>query len=246
MSGLGLGLAIGSVALGSSAGASSVASSGQDLVRSSNFSKPKNKDYVSFNVPFDTAVQKKKTEYRPILEVPLDYDIYLDSSSLHWYLVVHCQMGDFPYISFEITTDKTLTLIPTMRIIWKDNTEDHHNACGYLKIGTAVEPLGSVFTAIAGGGGVRDIMLAFAGINMTKKGTIKTTMRKLSELAEKIRQEMGIYKLISNNCQHFCNNFLLALGLPTTTTTTTNLGLSHNTSVDNVDNIFEVVEDLKV
>ena len=227
---LAIGLGISS-SVGASSGSSSVG--GENLVRSSNYAKQKAKDYVSFDAPFNEAVATTEVQYTTVLDAPMNYDIYLDSSCLHWYLVVHSNMegANFPYITFEITTDKTLKLIPTMRIIHNENEQNYHAIAIFRDAARAVER----------GGSVAELMLKFSGFNMEKQGTVNTTMRKLSELAERIRQEMGTYRLLSNNCQHFCNTFLKALDLPTTATTT-NL-LSSDTSIDQLEDLFEVINE---
>lgn len=60
-------------------------------------------DYKPLNMPFPEAVEQPILQYKPILDVPMDYDIYLDSISLHWSVIVRANapIGNFPYVSLE-------------------------------------------------------------------------------------------------------------------------------------------------
>lgn len=156
------------------------------------------------NVPFTEAVKDPLLEYKPILDVPMDYDIYLDSSALHWYLVVRGNLpkSNFPYVTFEITTDEYYSsIIPEMRLINPEKEEENlYHSSGIVC-------------------SMADYVYRFSGCYMTKKGKVHATMRELSEIAEGVRQNMGNYSLFSKNCQVFCNEFLKKHGLPTTPTT---------------------------
>ena len=50
-------------------------------------------------------------------------------------------------------------------------------------------------------------------------GDYHGSLQDLCETADDIVTEMGKYSLLSNNCQHFCNNLLKRLRLPTFDTT---------------------------
>ena len=186
-------------------------------------------DYISIvNVSFTEAVKHPISQYKPILDDTLDYDIYLDSSSLHWAVVVRADapIGKFPYVTFEITQNNSWwstikgensTLIPVMRIIHPEKEKDDL----YQSSGIMCPTLkgASLVASMAGGGSIGQFMLRYAGCYLTKKGTVRTNMRELSEKAERIRQEKAIYNLYTYNCQDFANDLLKELGLPTTPTT---------------------------
>ena len=238
--------------------------------RSSSSSSNKDKEgkedenIVDFGSPFTKAILK--TPYKPILNVSGEYDIYLDTSGLHWYIMVRINMkdGDFPYVSLEITADKLFgsNLIPTMRSLEEINTGSSRETCfgcvsdnvaadvggiAGAALGVVGGPLGILLGYIAGRpvgvgvnagiqGGMRGVMLSFSGSKPTKVGTMKTTIKELCKTAETIRGRMGEYHLLINNCQHFCNNVLEKLELPTTRTT---VG-PRTTNVNNFDDINEI------
>ena len=213
----------------------------------------KDEESVIFSDPFPTAI-KSCAGLQYILDVRLDYDIYLDNSELHWYLLVHCSEGDkFPYISLEITSNALWfgKMVPTMRIIQPDKMfESSHVINAYL--GKTAVPIDAASVGLAGAsfvikalllhlreGGVREVMLSFGGIKATKIHTRKTTLMELCKTAERVRLGMGDYNLLTNNCQHFCNNVLKELGLPTKQTT---VGPTTTTvkDIDNIDAVFTV------
>ena len=229
------------------------------------------KNDVDFGSPFTEAITN--TPYQYILHSPQEYNIYLDTSGLHWYIMVHCNMdgGEFPYVSLEITADKAFgsDLVPTMRTLEKINTGRRREK-GYGRmsdsvaagvggiagaaLGMAGGPIGIIVGYIvgksvgvgvnAGTGGMRGAMLTFSGSKPTKVGTMKTTIMELCDTAETVRIGMGKYHLLTNNCQHFCNNVLEKLELPTTRTT-----VGHRTTdvnFDEIDEIFTLATDEKV
>ena len=184
-------------------GLSGISTSGG--ISTSSSRKSTNTDNVRIvNVSFPEAVKDPILQYNTVLNVTMDYDIYLDSSDLHWYLVVHGNMpgADFPYVTIEITTDQiSSSMIPEMRLIHPEKEQENlYHSSGI------VCP-------------ITDYVYRFSGCYMTRKGTVHTTMRNLSEIAERVRQNKGDYNLFFNNCQDFCNGFLMENGLPTTTTT---------------------------
>ena len=190
-------------------------------------SKKDPENHLLLHEPFPEAITKCP-ELKCILNVTMNYDIFLGSSGKHWYLMVHCNVegGDFPYITFEITSNIHFEgkMIPTMKII----PNDVFNSIVFkedikLKVPVAVGVgigggIGSSLGA-AIGGGVGAIMMAMAGQKPTLLDTRKTTLMELCKTAEKVRCGMGEYNLLKNNGQHFCNNVLEELGLPTTPTT---------------------------
>ena len=94
--------------------------------RSSSSSSNKGVNRVLFNKPFPVSIKECKG-YTDVLSVSQDYDIYLDSSGLHWYLLVHAATGNqLPYVSLEIVSDSILwgKMIPTMRIIEADQVDN--------------------------------------------------------------------------------------------------------------------------
>ena len=48
-----------------------------------------------------------------------------------------------------------------------------------------------------------------------KVGDYEGSLHSICEIADSVVERMGNYRLFSNNCQHFCNNLLLELGLET-------------------------------
>ena len=231
----------------------------------SNSASSNDKGCIIFNQPFHVAIAS--TAYKPILNVPLDYDIYLDSSGYHWFVLVKANMegSSFPYVTLEITTDSSLTpLIPTMRVSQPDNIEEpSHGAPGKPRIlgpvvatatgvvvGATLGALEGPVEGVAGAmlgvhlglalaeaqGGVQAIMLHFGGTKKTKVGSTNTSIAKLCTMAEQIRLGMGKYSLVWNNCQHFCNNVLSKLGLPTQPPT---VG-PETTAVEGMDNIHNI------
>ena len=237
----------------------------------------KDKNNVDFGSPFPEAILN--TPYQYFLNFPSKYDIYLDSSGYHWYIIVQCNMDgvNLPKISFEITCDKLFkgVLIPTMRVI-ENNSDTLIVAYGRAakvaggtagvhvvddaKAGDAAGPVGSVLGTIAsvavtfgvtavgavgaitGVGGVQGAMLLMSGIKLRKVSPMTTTIMKLCETAEAVRVGMGNYNLITNNCQHFCNNVLKKLGLPTTPTTVGVVGTTTDVkgNFDDIDQIFAI------
>lgn len=210
-------------------------SSSSSSSKSSGVQKKRQRDHVHFNRSFTEAIAA--TVYEPIVNVPMDYDIYLDSSGWHWLILVkgHMDKATFPFITFEVTTTNAYKeLIPTMRVIQTTSiAEPHIIAASYIQ-----QTLESIvrFSKAISKGRVEDVMLEFGGTDKTLKGTRTTTMADLCESAENIRLAMGTYSLRKRNCQHFCNNFLSAWELKTEETT-----FGPNTS-DDVETIFSVRE----
>jgi hypothetical protein len=151
----------------------------------------------------------------------------------------------FLYITLEVTTDKSLELIPTMRVIEPNNIKKPKHivcnvACNVASViaNWVLSPF-NIATALARG--TPEIMLQFGGANETKIGSRKISVVELCKLAEQIRLGMGKYSLLRNNCQHFCNNVLTYLRLPTTRTT---VGPETTAveGIDNIENIFTVIQ----
>ena len=94
--------------------------------KSSSSSSNKRVNHVLFNEPFPVSIKECKG-YADVLSVSQDYDIYLDSSGLHWYLLVHGATGNRrPYISLEIVSNSLYLgkMIPTMRIIQAEQLDN--------------------------------------------------------------------------------------------------------------------------
>ena len=256
------------------------------------------KNIVSFGSPFPKAI--KKTPYKYLLNVEGEYDIYLDSSGYHWYIMVHYKVegGELPKISFEVTCDKLSKgdLIPTMRVLVENDSDTKIVAKGCItatdvganaanaanavlfdgalagaraglvigaQAGAVGGPVGIVLGAIIGigvgiigagvvvgiagaaAGGIQGVMLSMSGTKLRKVGTMTTTIMKLCETAEAVRVGMGNYNLITNNCQHFCNNVLEKLGLPTTPTSAGVVGTTTDVkeNFDDIDQIFAIATD---
>ena len=182
------------------------------------------KNIVDFGSPFPEGI--KKTTYKYILNVPGEYSIYLDTSGYHWYIMVHFNVegGEFPYVSLEITTDEAFgsDLIPTMRVLDEINTDKEVDL---NPLGAAVDRVRKAAGTVVGGialglvAGPAVAMLKMSGTKLEKVGTLTTTINKLCAIAEATRVGMGKYNFLANNCQHFCNNVLKKLGLPTKPTT---------------------------
>ena len=181
-------------------------------------------DTYYLNESFPENVENPSSQYKPILDDTLEYDIYLDSSGIHWYVVVHANapIGKFPYVTFEITRNISLwsaikgensPLVTLTGIICPEKEKGLYQSSGFVC--PTLKGAGLV-ASMAGGGSIGHTMLNISGCYLTKKGTLNTTMRNISEIAERIRQEMGTYNLYSSNCRHFANKFLSELGLPTT------------------------------
>lgn len=175
------------------------------------------------NNPFHEAI-KQCPELKCVLNFPLQYDIYLDSSEKHWYLMVHCNMegSDFPYVTFEITSNKLFKgkIIPTMRIVKKDTFDQKVSENEKKEFSLSESVKNAIdMSIVAGSGGVRAAMLEMSGRRPIKLATRETTLMELCKKAERVRRGMGQYNVLKKNCQHFCNNVLQKLGLPTTPTT---------------------------
>lgn len=190
---------------------------------SSSSSKRDPENHLMLNNPFHEAI-KQCPELKCVLNLPLQYDIYLDSSEKHWYIMVHCneEGGDFPYVTFEITSNKLFKgeIIPTMRIMTKDTFDQKVDETDKREFSLSESIKKAIdMSVVAGNGGVRDVMLKMSGRRPTKLDTRKTTLMELCKSAERVRRGMGKYNVMKKNCQHFCNNVLQKLGLPTTRTT---------------------------
>ena len=157
--------------------------------------KNENRDWVQFNDPFPTAIAK--TAYKDIVNVPLDYNIYLDNSGQHWYLLIHAKKSSLPYITLEITTDSHLKhlvsqtlMISTMRVITVVE-EAVHTATTVLRNWMPLREAGAIIQALMHREGAQELMLAFGGTNKTHLGCRKTTIIELCETAEEITGQNG-------------------------------------------------------
>ena len=139
----------------SAAMASSISSSSS---KSNKSSVARHKQQVHLDSPFPEAIAE--TDYRTMLHFPMDYDIYLDNSGWHWFILVQAKLENtcFPYITLEVTTNKKHNdLIPTMRVIQKTNIDEPHiTAVSFAQktlLGTIVK-----FSRALSKGGVEAVM----------------------------------------------------------------------------------------
>ena len=175
----------------------------------------------------------KNTPYDMILEDEFEYEIFQGSTGkgVHWLLVVRkcSKTGKLPYIGIEITTNKSGILIPTMRELpslfgTDDGLPASHIA--YLRKAAQDNSLAACLRDMLGlhvsghkESGADEILLQFADINLTKKGTKCISIWDLCTMADSACHEMGTYNLRKRNCQHFCNKVLKNLGMEPTKTT---------------------------
>lgn len=154
-------------------------SSSSSSSKSSSSKKKDPKNQLLLHEPFPEAI-KQCEELKCILHAPMEYEIFLDSSGYHWYLLVKPKMegATFPYATLEITTMKAFggEMIPTMRII-SDNPSDETSF---------FSDLWSAYKRILLQGGIGDTMLLFGGKKWETKGTRETTLMELCKIAEKV------------------------------------------------------------
>lgn len=109
---------------------------------------------------------------------------------------------------------ENLPLVPATGLVHPEKEkEDLYRSSGFV---CPTLKGASLSASMAGGGSIGEFMLNISGCYLPKTGTINTTMRNLSKIAERVQKEMGTYNLYSRNCRHFANNFLLELRLTTT------------------------------
>lgn len=76
--------------------------------------------------PFREAILY--TSYKPMVNVKCLFDVFINTSKRHWYIMIHMNMvdSDFPYVSFEATTKCVPSyerLIPAMRVVEASHVE---------------------------------------------------------------------------------------------------------------------------
>ena len=86
-------------------------------------------------IDYSTVIQDKPfkgailhTSYKPIVNVKGLFDVFINTTKRHWYIMIHVKMvdSDFPYVSFEATTKcvpRYERLIPTMRVVEASHVE---------------------------------------------------------------------------------------------------------------------------
>ena len=179
------------------------------------------------DVPFPEAI-KICQKLIPILDTPMEYDIYLDNSEKHWYLMIKCAVKGktFPAVTHEIASKKLFggRMIPITTIVESDskifaflNAGDDGDDAGDTNVADAPEVSGVAEMNVFLGGPnnylIRKFVQILRGENPHKVGTVEKTLNELCATAEEIRLE-GKYNIFTNNCQDFCNKVLRKLGLP--------------------------------
>lgn len=191
------------------------------------------KGFIVCGSTFLEAIQT--TAYQPVLDVKFDYNIYLEKSSYHRFLMVRSKTGKFPYIILEITTDAPLQdgdIIPVMRTIPSlydaDGNDDFTRAnVAYLRKAACRNKYTDRIKGWLGlpttldEATLADIMVHFEGFRPELSGTVNMSIKELCVVADSIREDMTRkrYNLLTNNCQHFCNRILLQFNLPQVQTT---------------------------
>lgn len=211
--------------------------------------EPGKNNAVHFGDPFPEAIENCP-ELKGVSNVRMTCDIFLDSSKLHWYLMVKPKLtgSNLPYFTLEITTNNVLKkgdMIPTMRIISADigHSELNEQLITGGCTGSMAEHVMRAFQRDKSDR-VQNIMLALGGHDAKIRGTKEdTTIKEVCEIADAVRRGMQYYRLLDNNCQHFCNNVLERLGLETERTTvgpTTTKVRNEDGRERNVDDVTEV------
>ena len=169
-----------------------------------------------------------KTDYSSVRDIRLEYDVFLENSGLHWFIMVRPKDGQLlPYIVFEITTNSVDEgdIIPAMRVIPNpfgdaDLTKSH---IAYLRKSTS--SLSMRITQWLGLSSddrtLPEVMLEFAGFKAHIVGTVDMKMIEFCRISKLIVEKMAKkkYLLRTNNCQHFCNMFLHEIDLKEELTT---------------------------
>ena len=151
--------------------------------------------YNVIGQPFTESIMG--TNYRPVMNLRGQYDIYFGTTEHHWFIMAHLVMPDteFQYVSFEATTRSVPIynrLIPAMRIVEAAAVAENTQAQQTVE-GKAV---------LVNGKQLRSV------------GSVVVSMNELCRKAEDVRTSMGKYDVSSRNSQHFCNKLLGELGLP--------------------------------
>lgn len=182
--------------------------------------------FVVVGSTFLEAIQT--TDYKCVLDLDFEYDIYLESTKFHWFLMVRSRSGKFPFIILEITTHvHNRDIIPAMRAIPSTYGADDGFSkanIAYLRKAACRNQFTDRIKDFFGlpteldDASMSEIMLHLEGFNPKIKGTKRITMKGLCATADSICAEMAkkMYNLRNNNCQHFCNKVLSHFDLPTT------------------------------
>lgn len=167
------GLSIGSSLLGSSSLA--VAASAKSSSNSENTHRQDDNNSNFTDMEFSEMV--KNSSYALITRVEMAYEVYIDKSTWHWFLLLKAKDTDL-FFSIEIFTSDFSDIV-----------------CGMC-----------LYTDYKG--------------KLTYCGKIADTrLDDILKTADRITEQMGRYRLFSNNCQHFCNNILHHYGFEVYRTT---------------------------
>lgn len=174
---------------------------------------------VHIGKPFTESILE--TDYRAMLEFKGQYEIYIDSSERHWYIVTFLNLigSEFPYISFETTTKRIPDyerLIPVMRVVEKRHGQEEPIGNPLLppQTGSAIPAMSNVGPAyVASTMRTMNKVELVNGRQLKHVGTVKLSLNELCQKAEEVRTSMGRYNLLLCNSQHFCNSLLATIGL---------------------------------
>ncbi len=166
----------------------------------------------------------KDSPYYDVAQVPATYSVFLDTLSLHRKVWVKLRRSDKPYYSFEIMTDAGCqVLLPGNEIV--PNLKERAALKGAKDVLTQGYRGGAetLYAVVGTPGFIRRQIDRWTSQNpnvgIQRMGYVTTSIREMCEKAERVREQMGRYRFVRSNCQHFCNNFLAHHGLQTCKTT---------------------------
>lgn len=174
---------------------------------------------VHIGKPFTESILE--TDYRAMLGFKGQYEIYIESSERHWYIMTCLNLigSQFPYIGFETTTKRIPDyerLIPVMRVVEKGQAQEEPIGNPPLppQPGSATSATSNVGAAhVASTIGAMDKVELVNGRQLKHVGTVKLSLNELCQKAEEVRTCLGRYNLFLCNSQHFCNGLLAKIGL---------------------------------
>lgn len=171
---------------------------------------------VHIGKPFTESILE--TDYRAMLGFKGQYEIYIESSEKHWYIMTCLNLigSEFPYIGFETTTKRIPDyerLIPVMRVVEKGQAQEELIGNPLLppQTGSATSNVGAAH--VASTIGAMDKVELVNGRHLKHVGTVKLSLNELCQKAEEVRTRLGRYNLFLCNSQHFCNGLLAEIGL---------------------------------
>ena len=140
---------------------------------------------------FVQQVSSANSTYASMLPSKLNYEFKLvhGKKCIHWFFLLKIKDSQLPYITLEIQTSDLHDLIPTVQ-----NVEN-----GDISITEAFSQSNSTV--------------------LTDLDVYDGRLQDLCEIADGVVEAMKEYNIVSNNCQHFCNNVLKKLGRKTFSTT---------------------------